>query len=195
MLPRQSRLGHELNAMPRLTAAVVALGVAMSFWMDEPVVDARSDSLTHHNGILLHHGLPLNGVVLESDAAGTVRARTPYRHGREHGVAYRWFDNGQLESERHYQSGVKSGHHEGFWPDGSPRFRESFVAGAYHGELRGWHENGRLHQLRHFDSGHETGSQRSWDRNGAVEANYVIRDGRRYGVMGARPCFVVEGES
>ena len=46
----------------------------------------------------------------------------------------------------------------------------------------------------HYAPGHEAGSQRMWYADGTLRANYVARDGRRYGLMGAKGCVTEDRE-
>lgn len=59
---------------------------------------------------------------------------------------------------------------------------------AYHVEARTWYEDGRPYELRHYDNGRESGLQQSRDRDGTLNLNYIVRDGRRYGFVNAYPC-------
>ena len=59
-------------------------------------------------------------------------------------------------------------------------------------EQRSWHANGRLAEIRHVRDGHEEGLQQAWAEDGTLYINYEMRNGRRYGLMNARPCNPVE---
>ena len=55
-----------------------------------------------------------------------------------------------------------------------------------------WYENGQPATTRHFQHGHEEGAQQSWTANGTLFSNYVVKDGRRYGLWGSKPCYTVK---
>jgi antitoxin component YwqK of YwqJK toxin-antitoxin module len=59
-------------------------------------------------------------------------------------------------------------------------------------ERRTFYPSGRPYQVRHFYNGREEGPQQAWTEAGELYVNYVMRDGRRYGAMNARPCDPVE---
>src|SRR5439155_11394424 len=40
----------------------------------------------------------------------------------------------------------------------------------------------------HHHEGHELGQQQMWNPDGTIRSNYVIKDGRRYGLVGAMGC-------
>jgi len=44
----------------------------------------------------------------------------------------------------------------------------------------------------HFQHGREEGAQQSWTANGTLFSNYVVEDGRRYGLLGSKPCYPVK---
>jgi antitoxin component YwqK of YwqJK toxin-antitoxin module len=51
-----------------------------------------------------------------------------------------------------------------------------------------WFPDGTLYKQFRYEHGHESGAQRMWYVDGSVRANYVVRDGRRYGLIGAKGC-------
>jgi len=74
------------------------------------------------------------------------------------------------------------------WADGGPQTRGEYVHDVRHGEFRTWHRNGRLAELRHYIDGRESGLQQAWTADGLMFLNYEVRDGRRYGLVNAKPC-------
>src|ERR1043166_6275332 len=75
-----------------------------------------------------------------------------------------------------------------WWPNGHLKKSATYLGDAYHGEYRTWTIDGKPYELRHFDRGRESGLQQSWDAEGKLYLNYVVRDGRRYGYVNSRPC-------
>jgi antitoxin component YwqK of YwqJK toxin-antitoxin module len=102
------------------------------------------------------------------------------------------FPNGELHSSRRYVNDIKDGEQLGFWPNGRARFRYVAVDGAPSGAYESWHRNGQLGSLQHFEAGRELGSQQTWSRTGTLLSNYVVKDGRRYGLFDSKPCFTVD---
>ncbi len=74
------------------------------------------------------------------------------------------------------------------WPDGSPRTEGRYRGDVRHGEYRNWHANGRLAERRQYIDGREAGRQQAWTADGLLYLNYDVRNGRRYGMVNARPC-------
>lgn len=60
------------------------------------------------------------------------------------------------------------------------------------GELQGianeWYRNGQPYKAFHYKMGYENGSQKMWWENGIIRANYVVKQGRRYGLIGLKLC-------
>lgn len=111
-----------------------------------------------------------------------------YSNGLLQGVAKKWFSNKQLMEERYYDKGKKNGHQVSWWENGNKRFEFMAKDDAYEGELKEWTIDGKLIHLAHFKKGQEEGSQQLWYDNGKIRANYVIINGRRYGLLGTKNC-------
>jgi antitoxin component YwqK of YwqJK toxin-antitoxin module len=74
------------------------------------------------------------------------------------------------------------------WSNGSVHLIEHIRDGVVEGTLREWLPDGTLYREQNYLHGHEEGRQRMWYGNGKLRANYVVRSGRRYGLMGAKGC-------
>jgi antitoxin component YwqK of YwqJK toxin-antitoxin module len=99
-----------------------------------------------------------------------------------------WFDDGSLAWERTYREGREHGLHRGWYPSGGKRFEIRYVDGFAEGEAREWYPSGKLLTEFRYVRGHEMGRQRMWTEDGILRANYVVRDGRRYGLIGSVGC-------
>lgn len=133
----------------------------------------------------------LTGILFQLDPSGDTVSTETYRNGRLDGLSRKWFANGQLMEAREYAAGRKQGRQIAYWPNGNQRFAFTAKEDAYEGELREWTESGQLFHLAHFRNGQEEGVQKLWYDNGKIRANYVIRDGRRYGLLGTKNCMNV----
>lgn len=114
--------------------------------------------------------------------------------GRPDRVELRFFADGTPASVRSYRDGRKTGWHLAFWPDGTPQSEAAYREDAYHGTYRSYYRSGRRYELRRFELGREAGRQQSWTEDGTLYLNYEVRDGRRYGLVNARPCLPVGPE-
>ncbi len=111
-----------------------------------------------------------------------------YFNGVEEGIQKKWYPNRQLQDERFYINGKKEGTHKGWWPDGKEKISFTAYSDAYEGEFKEWYSSGLLAKCYHYKNGQEEGSQRLWWDNGTVRANYVIRNGKKYGLIGIKTC-------
>jgi antitoxin component YwqK of YwqJK toxin-antitoxin module len=111
-----------------------------------------------------------------------------YFNGVEEGMQKKWYSNHQLQEERFYINGKKEGIHKGWWPDGKERIFFTAYDDKYEGEFKEWYSSGLPAKFFHYRNGQEEGSQRLWWDNGSVRANYVIRDGKKYGLIGLKTC-------
>jgi antitoxin component YwqK of YwqJK toxin-antitoxin module len=111
-----------------------------------------------------------------------------YFNGVEEGTQIKWYPNHQLQEERFYINGKKEGIHKGWWPDGKKKFVFTACADKYEGESKEWYSSGLLEKHFHYKNGQEEGGERLWWDNGSVRANYVIRQGKKYGLIGLKTC-------
>lgn len=111
-----------------------------------------------------------------------------YFNGVEESYQRKWYANRQIAEERFYINGKKEGIHKGWWPDGKEKFVFEAINNEYEGEFKEWYASGVLAKQFHYVNGQEEGSERLWGDNGTVRANYVIRNGKKYGLIGLKTC-------
>lgn len=122
------------------------------------------------------------------DDKGDTLKKCGFFNGVEEGLQQKWYPNGRLEEERFYINGKKEGLQQGWWPNGQMKFHFTAYDNEYEGEFREWLPNGLLIKCFHYEHGYEKGSQRLWWNDGTVRANYVIKDGKKYGLLGLKIC-------
>jgi antitoxin component YwqK of YwqJK toxin-antitoxin module len=99
------------------------------------------------------------------------------------------YAGGRVAAIRHYDArGRAAGTHRGWWENGAPKFAYTYAGGVMEGRAVDWFRDGRPYREAHYARGHEDGPQRMWYADGTLRASYVVRDGRRYGLMGAKGC-------
>ena len=84
--------------------------------------------------------------------------------------------------------GAKTGAHRTWWSNGHIKTETHYAVDAIVGEFRSYYTSGQPYELRHYVSGHEEGPQQSWTEDGELYLNYEVRDGRRFGLVNAKPC-------
>jgi hypothetical protein len=115
----------------------------------------------------------------------------PCYEGLEEGLIKKWYADRQLAEERFYIAGKKEGVHKAWWPNGNPKFRYEFDNGEFSGSVKEWYESGALFKEFHYVKGYEDGSQKMYWINGKARANYIIKNNRRYGLLGTKNCINV----
>jgi hypothetical protein len=141
----------------------------------------------HQDTLYLQHQ-QFTGYLYSLYANGDTEYVTPYFNGLQEGGQQNWYPNRQLAEKRLYIAGKKQGVQQGWWPDGKQRFAYTAVNDAYNGELKEWNSKGMLYLDLHYINGQEEGSERLWWNNGTIRANYVVRNGKRYGLLGMKVC-------
>ena len=115
-----------------------------------------------------------------------------YDQGKEHGLWKQFYANGQIKEFRYYQNGLKTGELKAYWSNGQLKRRCSFKNDLQEGLCQEWSEEGRLMVQMHYHNGYEEGKQQMWHPNGKIRSNYIIKDGRRYGLLGIKNCANVD---
>ncbi len=98
------------------------------------------------------------------------------------------YPNGQWIYQRSFRDGREDGVHTGWWEDGRLHFVYTYSNGVLEGEAREWYRDGSPYRVFHYVAGHETGLQQMWYADGGLRASYEVREGRRYGLPGAKGC-------
>jgi len=168
--------------------ALALLTVAVAPHSSRSTVESTSARVSETNGVVLVDQQPFSGHVLEHFANGELKRDATYHDGKLQGLTRGWHDNGRLDYARTYSAGLEEGTHEGWYENGSRRFEYHFSKGLSEGISKQWYRNGKPYTLFHFANGQETGQQQMWDTEGKLRANFVIRDGRRYGLPGSAGC-------
>ncbi len=109
-----------------------------------------------------------------------------------HGTWKKYYANHQLLESREYRHGKKIGKLIRYWPNGHKQMEYHFEDDEYHGEAREWSEAGVLTRWMHYEKGHEEGLQQYYNDEGKLKSNYVIRNGRRYGLLGTKHCINIK---
>jgi hypothetical protein len=151
-------------------------------------INAPDSGFVKHQDTLYYQGKFFTGYRYALYPNGDTAAILSYFNGVEEGVQKKWYDNGQPSEERFYINGKKEGIHRAWWPDGKPKMYFEATDDEYSGVFREWYASGLLGKEFHYVKGQEEGSEKLWWNNGTVRANYVIRDGKKYGLLGVTLC-------
>jgi antitoxin component YwqK of YwqJK toxin-antitoxin module len=153
-------------------------------WFEENTLQLQNE-----NGVFTQNGIAFSGTVysLADNKKDTVAVGS-FVNGKEDGEWRKYFSCGLLMERRFYKLGKKTGIFHGWWPNGYKRLTYHFQNGEYEGNCRDWTDKGVLINDMNYHEGHETGEQKQFYEDGKIKSNYVIKDGRRYGLLGTKNC-------
>lgn len=154
-----------------------------------PMLNASDPGLSVYQDLTLWKGKPFSGTLasLYEDTHDTASI-APYLDGLPHGTWKKYYRNGRVQESRVFDNGIKVGNYDAWWEDGKPKLSYVFFDGEYEGPCREWNAEGTLIKEMNYHRGHEEGAQRLFYDNGSVRANYVVKNGRRYGLLGTKNC-------
>ncbi|CAL2104245.1 conserved exported protein of unknown function [Tenacibaculum sp. 190130A14a] len=145
------------------------------------------------NGVLLFKNEAFSGVVNTFYNSGELKSKSEYNEGKRNGMYQGWYEEGAKSFERFYTNGLKTGKHLGWYKDGQLKFMYHFNEhGEYDGEVSEWFPNGQLLKMFNYVDGKEDGRQRMWQLDGKIRANYVTKNGERFGLIGLKKCYSVD---
>jgi len=150
-------------------------------------------NLINSNGLAIKNGQPFTGMVYSfypgtKDTAEVIG----FKKGKEHAEWKRFSLKGNLMQQRFFRNGMKIKTLKEWWENGKPKLSASFLKGENHGELKEWNREGKLVKEMHYHLGYEDGSQKQFYDNGKIRSNYIIKDGKRYGLLGTKNCVNVK---
>jgi antitoxin component YwqK of YwqJK toxin-antitoxin module len=148
-----------------------------------------SNQFESKNGILFYNSSAYSGkaYTLYPVSKDTFEIKE-YLNGKEHGKWTRFYQNNQLKELRYFNNGLKTADLLSWWPNGKKQMVYHFKNNEYEGNCREWNNAGRLIIELNYKNGYEEGSQKMFYDNGKVRANYVIKNGRRFGLLGTKNC-------
>ena len=162
---------------------------------DSLVVNFLSPDLDLSKNIVLYKNAPLSGVVygLSSNALDTLWLRY-YKEGLKSGVWKQYYPGGELKEIRKFVKNKKESNYRGYYKGGARNFVFQFNNGEYNGTNKVWTKGGLLIEEANFKSGYESGVQKTWYLNGKIKSNYIIKNNRRYGLLGTKNCVNVSDD-
>lgn len=154
-----------------------------------PLFNGATIQVAWEDGIVVQNHQPFTGIIYTlqkngKDTAGIVC----FNKGREHGEWQSFYEGGRLREKRFFADGKKTGDYIAWWPNGRRRLVYHFEEGEYEGTCREWTEAGVLIKEMNYKAGYEAGSQQQFYDDGKLKANYVIIEGRRWGLLGTKNC-------
>jgi antitoxin component YwqK of YwqJK toxin-antitoxin module len=160
---------------------------------NEKLLKIPAQLLSNKNGFMYYENIPFSGIAytLFPNQKDTLEIMS-YVEGKEHGIWKKFYANHQLREKREFNQGKKVGSLLRWWENGKMQMHYVFENDEYQGTCKEWNETGMLVKEMHYQKGHEEGSQKWWYDNGKIKSNYIIRNGRRFGLLGTKNCINVK---
>ena len=156
------------------------------------LLNKMEQQVTFENGLLMINNKAFNGSLFTLYPTSTDTADLmSYQNGKEHGDWIKYHSSGNIKEKRFFDHGQKVGEYMAWWSNGNKQLHYFFVADEYEGTCKEWNFEGKLVKAMNYKKGHEEGHQQWWYDNGKVKANYMIKQGRRYGLLGTKNCINV----
>jgi antitoxin component YwqK of YwqJK toxin-antitoxin module len=156
----------------------------------EVLFDSRE--LTRKSNVLYFKNIPFSGFIIEKKINDKLISKSGYLDGKLEGLQQKWFDCGVIKEIRFFEKNQKVGKHKGWYQNGQKRFEyfiENDIPIKTHRE---WYQSGQLFSLSNYNpKGQPEGLQQMWFEDGKIKANYVVKNGRRFGLLGAKGCMGV----
>ena len=118
-------------------------------------------------------------------------AKLPVVDGKEHGIAYGWFETGEKRYERIFKNGDRDSTHKIWYKNGELACINFYKNDKLEGEQKMFFESGNLWQSLNYVNGYEEGKQKTWNDSGRVINNFTVKNGKLYGVIGRYDCMSV----
>lgn len=144
------------------------------------------------NGLLVINTKPFSGTLYTLYPGTTDTAElVSYLNGKENGEWKKFYPSKKIKERRYFSNGQKTGEYIAWWENGNKQLQYFFEADEYEGTCKEWSETGFLNKVMNYRKGHEEGHQQWWYDNGKIRANYIIKDGCRFGLLGTKNCINV----
>lgn len=151
-------------------------------------VNKGEEGLQTRQDTTFYHHMLFSGYLYALYPTGDTSMVEGYIAGLPEGKTLKWYPSGQLAESRLYVAGKKEGIHRAWWENGKPKFVFEISNDEYTGDFKEWNSNGMLIKHFHYAHGQEEGSERLWWDDGTVKANYIIKNGKKYGLIGIKLC-------
>ncbi|MGC4103522.1 toxin-antitoxin system YwqK family antitoxin [Ferruginibacter sp.] len=154
-------------------------------------INENTPGLHADNGILYLKDSLYTGTVYTLFPNNDTAAIMHFNQGREDGTWQKRYPGNQLQEIRTFTNGSKTGEYTAWWPNGNKKLLYNFSNDEYEGTCSEWNETGQLVKESNYKAGYENGPQKLFYNNGKIHSNYVVINGRRFGLLGTKNCINV----
>lgn len=152
------------------------------------------NSLQLINGFYTYKGQLFSGYIQTNFPSGIIQLLQTIYKGKSEGCTKEFFESGHKLSTRYYSAGEKDNMHTGWWDNGNIRFVYHFKKGNYHGSFEEFYYSGKPLKKIFYTNGTDSCGW-GWRENGKLFMNYIMKDGRRFGLMNAQLCYSLKNEN
>jgi antitoxin component YwqK of YwqJK toxin-antitoxin module len=167
-----------------------ALLISCNGRFETPLVyyDDSKVAVKTKKGITYISDIPASGLLFSLDVNGDTVSVISYRNGKEDGWSKFYYGKGKPKALRYYVDGWKEGEHLGWFESGRKQFIYHFKNDKFDGNQKEWLASGQIYSDQNYNEGAESGSQKIWYADGTIKTNYIIKNNRRYGLLGTKNC-------
>lgn len=180
-----------MEHLARLLSSFIVIVLVLSCSKVEPSLIVNEDHVQsiQRKGIRYVNDTVFSGALVQINSEqGDTISYKEFRKGKKQGTWWVKYGSLQLKEQRQFVEGKKIGAYTAWWPNGKKRLAYEFVNDEYHGTCREWNPNGVLVKEMNYNQGHELGTQKVWYDNGKIKSNYLVKNGRRFGLLGTKNC-------
>lgn len=116
------------------------------------------------------------------------------KDGRCHGQFLELYRDSTIRSNLHYIEGVLAGQQEGYHDNGQLSYHYKMTNGLLEGDYLEYYPNGNL-QIHRVYKKNKIVKEKIYDIDKSIIANYVVKNGRTYGLIGSSSCISVINEN
>lgn len=157
------------------------------------LVNKTDTALRLINGVYYYRQQLFSGTITDSYETGAKHHEINCYQGKEEGWTIMYYASGKIAEKRYYQAGEKDSVHTGWWENGSLRFEYHFSKGLYNGNYKEWYSSGAAYKHVHYTNGADEWGK-GWRENGKLFMNYMVREGRRYGIVNSNLCYTLKNQ-
>lgn len=163
--------------------------------LEKPILNSNDQDLLRANGVVYYKQEPFSGRLFSlSENGKDTLAKFEFLEGFEHGIWEKYYPGDRLQERREYAKGKKVGQFIAFWENGQKKLDYHFLNDEYEGFCREWNQSGVLVKAMNYQNGYEVGKQTMYFDNGKIRSNYLMKNGRRYGLLGTKNCVNVSAK-
>lgn len=148
------------------------------------------NGLTKNDGLYYYNGQVYNGTIDNRSLGRKIFSQVIIKDGKIHGDFIEKYDNGVKRTLMKYVDGLKDGVQKGWHKSGQLSYQYIAKDGHLTGDYKEYYPNGNIQIESMYELGQEV-KKKIYTSEGKVIANYHIKNGKYYGLLGSSSCIGV----